>query len=123
MDEETFSMRFEQQRTALWTRGCILISGVALLVLVIMLGRLYRVHQRPILNVSCLRINPNTASQASLVRLGGIGRARALDIIHYRQTHRQEGPVFRSPQDLEQIRGIGPKTSAKLSPWLTFDDN
>jgi hypothetical protein len=123
MDEETFSTRLHQQRTALWTRGCILTLGVALLAVAMMLGRLYVVHRRPILDVNPLRINPNTASQASLVRLSGIGRARALDIIHYRQSHAQEGPVFRSPQDLEQIRGIGPKTSAKLSPWLTFDDN
>lgn len=68
------------------------------------------------------RINPNTASVASLVRLPGIGKARALDIIHYRQTHASDEPVFKTASDLEAIKGIGPKTAEKLAPWLTFDE-
>ncbi|MHC4856830.1 MAG: ComEA family DNA-binding protein [Planctomycetota bacterium] len=66
-------------------------------------------------------INPNTASMASLVRLPGIGKARAMDIIHYRQNQKPDEPVFLSARDLENIRGIGPKTAAALEPWLTFE--
>jgi competence protein ComEA len=67
------------------------------------------------------RINPNTASMASLVRLPGVGRARAMDIIHYRQNQKPNELVFHSADDLQKIRGIGPKTAAALGPWLTFE--
>jgi competence protein ComEA len=83
---------------------------------------LYFAHQRPCLNAPPERINPNTASLASLVRLPNIGKARALDIMDYRDHHQQDEPAFQSPQGLEQIRGIGPKTVANIAPWLTFEE-
>ena len=52
------------------------------------------------------RIDPNTASAASMLRLRGIGPARAKAIIEYRITH---GPnAFKTAEDLTKIRGIGP---------------
>jgi DNA uptake protein ComE-like DNA-binding protein len=80
-------------------------------------------HQRPFLNAAAERINPNTASVASLVRLPGIGRARALDIVHYRDNQHTEKVVFSSPQDLENIKGIGPKTAQNISPCLVFEES
>jgi competence protein ComEA len=65
------------------------------------------------------RINPNAASMASLVRLPGVGRIRAMEIIQYRQE--AGGIAFESPASLEEIRGIGPKTIEAMSPWLTFE--
>lgn len=65
------------------------------------------------------RINPNTAPMASLVRLPGIGKARAIDIIRYRQA--AEAPVFESAASLAEIKGIGPKTVEAMSEWMTFD--
>ena len=106
---------------ALWTRSCIVAAGFALLVLMAMLTASYRSHQQLPLKVPPQRINPNTASVASLVRLPGVGKARAMDIIHYRQNQKPNEPFFFSADDLQAIRGIGPKTAAALEPWLTFE--
>ncbi|HOK96963.1 MAG TPA: helix-hairpin-helix domain-containing protein, partial [Anaerohalosphaeraceae bacterium] len=81
---------------------------------------LYTVYRTPPLEARPERINPNTASLASLVRLPGIGKARALDLIAYRSAQPQ--PAFRSANDLEAIKGIGPKTAEMLAPWLTFEE-
>ena len=110
-----------QQKTAFWIRGCLLVGLIGLLMTAGLFADLCLMHRRPCLNVSPERINPNTASMASLVRLPGIGRGRAVDVIHYRENQGQNGPVFGSLQDLEAIRGIGPKTAAKLAPWLVFE--
>jgi hypothetical protein len=70
------------------------------------------------------RVNPNTASVGSLVRLPGIGVTRATAIVAFRDQSAAkggDGVAFRSPHDLEQIRGIGPKTVEGLAPWLRFD--
>jgi len=121
MPQKNDLSRTEQQaELLLWSRGCILAAAAGLLAVLMLSINLYVAHQQPELNVSPERVNPNTASIASLVRLSGIGRARAVDVVHYRQQHLHDGPVFRSPQDLEKIHGIGPKTSAKLAPWLVF---
>ena len=98
-----------------------LAAGLALLGLMVMLAAMYGSHRQLPLDVPPQRINPNTASMASLVRLPGIGKARAMDIIHYRQNQSPDEPVFCSAQDLNNIRGIGPKTLAVLEPWLIFE--
>ena len=122
MIRSDMSSRLDQsQETTLWTRGCILLAGFALLGLIVMLVPMYWTHRQPPLETTPQRINPNTASIASLVRLPGIGKARAMDIIHYRQNQKPDQPVFLSAHDLENIRGIGPKTAAALEPWLTFE--
>jgi DNA uptake protein ComE-like DNA-binding protein len=68
-------------------------------------------------------INPNTADSASLVRLPGIGPARAADIIKYRNSADITPPAFLSADDLQNIKGIGPKTVEELSPHLRFDQS
>lgn len=66
------------------------------------------------------RINPNTASIESLMRLDGIGASRAYDIVQYRRNcDRQK--AFETGDDLQAIRGIGPKTVEKMERCLCFD--
>jgi len=67
-------------------------------------------------------INPNIASPASLVRLPGIGPAKAYAIIEYRKNFAGGAAAFACPHDLANISGIGPKTVEKMQPWLTFEE-
>ncbi len=67
------------------------------------------------------RINPNTATTASLERLPNIGPKRAQAVVAYRQTVDSDRPAFESSPDMEKIKGIGTKTSLKIRPWLCFE--
>lgn len=70
------------------------------------------------------RVNPNYAPLESLIRLPGIGAARAGAIIKYREEFgSKEGgsPVFRSCNDLQKVKGIGPKTAQNISELVKFD--
>ena len=58
-------------------------------------------------------LDPNRASAEALALLPGIGPARAAAIV----AERARGP-FRRPGDLARVHGIGPRTVAKLRPWL-----
>lgn len=60
-------------------------------------------------------INVNTAGAAELDELPGVGPATAAAIIDYRRDH---GP-FQRPEDLLQVRGIGPKKLAKMMDRVT----
>ena len=67
------------------------------------------------------RINVNTAPAESLVRLPGIGPSRAAAIIQYRKQAGEKGSkAFESPGDLQKIKGIGPKTAEKITPYICF---
>ena len=63
---------------------------------------------------SPVRMNLNTADAALLQRLPRIGPALAGRIIAYRQ---ERGP-FGRVEEVENVRGIGPKTLEKIAPWL-----
>ena len=69
-------------------------------------------------------INPNTAPLASLVRLPGIGLARAEAIILLRESDVSSEGVypFGSAADLQQVPGIGPKTAARVRDSLQFGE-
>lgn len=70
------------------------------------------------------KINPNNAPAASLVRLPGIGISRAEAIVKYREEFNQKsknGPAFQSCDDLQKVKGIGPKTVKNISNWLKFE--
>jgi competence ComEA-like helix-hairpin-helix protein len=69
------------------------------------------------------RINPNNAPIASLLRLPGIGIGRAGAIVAYREKFRNRQPnrqPFLKSDDLQQVKGIGPKTVQNISQWLKF---
>ena len=70
------------------------------------------------------RINPNDASPASLMRLPGLGLAKAQAIVTYRDEFRQSGRgdlAFRDCNDLDKVAGIGPKVTAAMCQYLKFD--
>lgn len=71
------------------------------------------------------RINPNHDPVESLVRLPGLGAGRAGAIIAYRESTARGGknPAFQNCDDLQNVRGIGPKTVQSISEWLKFDNN
>jgi competence protein ComEA len=69
------------------------------------------------------RINPNDAPLESLVRLPGIGLARAQAIVTYREQFRQGSrgnSPFRDCNDLRNVKGIGPATTRDMCEWLKF---
>lgn len=73
-------------------------------------------------------INPNTASWWELSLLPEIGETTARLIVQFRQDSSLEDdrevgdPAFGDASDLDQIRGIGPKTVAKIAPYLRFEN-
>ena len=60
-------------------------------------------------------VNLNTADEAMLRGVKGIGPVKAKAIVAYRQ---QNGP-FKSVDDLKKVKGIGDKTLAQLKDQVT----
>ena len=70
------------------------------------------------------RINPNDAPVSSLVRLPGIGMSKAAAIVAYRDAYRISGAAgraFSDCNDLQNIKGIGPKTAEAIAGWVVFE--
>lgn len=65
-----------------------------------------------------LRVNINTADQSQLELLPGIGPALAQRIID----DRTKRGVYQRIEDLDRVKGIGPKLLAKLRPNITLQD-
>lgn len=123
-------MRTDIYRTA-QARACRMAEGmhgyqaagtVCLFVLIFLAGKVWVLeHAKPADAVLSGRINPNTASMGSLMRLEGIGPVRALQIVQYRRQEPAGRPPFEKADDLEKVSGIGPKTVSKIAPFLWFD--
>lgn len=85
-------------------------------------GQVRRSDQLPLnpqrVKAAAERIDPNTATAASLRRLPGIGATIAGRIVEFRRSH--GGMTFRRPGDLAAVNRIGPAMVRKLEPYLKF---
>lgn len=63
------------------------------------------------------RIDPNRADEIQLDRLPGVGPATARAIL----AAREGGLVFRKPEDLLEVRGVGPAALSRWDGLLDFD--
>jgi competence ComEA-like helix-hairpin-helix protein len=64
-----------------------------------------------------LKVNINKASMDELISLPYIGEVKARAIIAYRDEH---GP-FKTPEDLLNVKGIGPKTLERIKDFIVFE--
>ena len=72
----------------------------------------------PVRRLFGLSLGPNHADASTLETLPGIGPARADAIVTERCRR-----AFETPGDLLRVRGIGPRTLSRLSPWLSVEPN
>jgi competence protein ComEA len=66
---------------------------------------------------AAMKVNINTADEAALTSVKGIGKSKAKAIIAYRE---QNG-AFKSVDDLTKVKGIKEKALAKFSGQLTVE--
>ncbi|MCH8150544.1 MAG: helix-hairpin-helix domain-containing protein [Planctomycetes bacterium] len=75
----------------------------------------------------CSTIDPNQAPWYEFTALPRIGESLARRITAYRTEAARrpddgaQSPVFHSAADLDDVRGIGPKTVLRIAPHLRFD--
>ncbi|HEL9634385.1 TPA: helix-hairpin-helix domain-containing protein [Streptococcus suis] len=62
-------------------------------------------------------VNLNTATEADLQTISGIGAKRAADIIAYREAN----GGFKTVDDLNNVSGIGDKTMESIRPYVTVE--
>ena len=71
------------------------------------------------------KINPNTATWASLARLPGIGAGKARAIIKYRRQYCEKNGSkkipFKKDMDICKVKGIGEVTVEQIKEYLIFD--
>jgi hypothetical protein len=69
------------------------------------------------------RIDPNTAEASDLATLPGLGEKRARAMVDWRTINQQrtgDAIIFRRPEDLYKIKGIGPGLVEQMRPYLIF---
>lgn len=61
-------------------------------------------------------VNINSANSAQLQTLYGIGPTKAQEILKYRKAH----GGFKTVDELDNVKGIGPKMMIKLRPQVSI---
>ncbi|WP_300750832.1 helix-hairpin-helix domain-containing protein [uncultured Oscillibacter sp.] len=122
----------ETRRNAAWGEGALL--GLTGLFLCLLLGLFLRdraAMEAPAAVETALTapveevrpdlspVNLNTADEAALTALPGIGEALAARIVEYREAH---GP-FEAVEDLTNVSGIGQGKLAALEGLVTVEDS
>jgi len=123
-DLEQLAKTRRRRGVILWLLATILVSSCAYRII----RHCYYVAQPLTLNndlaetLKC-KINPNTATWASLARLPGIGPTKAKSIIKYRKETKKtdDNIVFKNINDLQNIKGIGPITIQNIKEYITFE--
>jgi competence protein ComEA len=64
--------------------------------------------------VAKFQVDVNRADWPELIQLPGVGQVLAERLI----AERERGGAFRNVDDLERVRGIGPRTLDRLRPYL-----
>ena len=114
---ETTQNRIQSFAFVIALSVCVLFSSCFAVSSLLRLGQSYEIELES-------RINPNDAPLASLVRLPGIGISRAGAIVAYREDFGEQNggaPAFENPNDLQKVKGIGPKTVENIGEWLKFE--
>ena len=107
------------------TRGDRLVVGVLVLAALVLMAahwaqlsgwgtrpiEIDRIPRRPV----DFQLDLNTVNWVELSQLEGIGPTLARRIV----TDREQNGRFARVEDLQRVHGIGPKTVARLKPWLT----
>lgn len=65
-------------------------------------------------------LDPNIAPWWELTALPRIGQVTARKIVAHRRLGADDVPAYQAPADLQRIRGIGPLTVLRISPYLSF---
>jgi len=74
--------------------------------------------QKPAASAAVTKVNINTADAQTLAAsLKGVGQARAMEIVRYREAY---GP-FASAEELTQVKGIGPSTLEMNRDAITLE--
>jgi len=69
-------------------------------------------------------LNANTATWWELTALPQVGEVTARAIVDFREAQIAAGSdaqVFKRAHDLDRVRGVGPRTVARVGPHLHFD--
>lgn len=123
MVTDSYIQRAEVRRSGIQSFAFVIsVCGCALLSIGFAASSLVAVRQSSEIELD-EKINPNDAPVASLVRLPGIGVGRAEAIVAYRENFSKEGQskAFQNSDDLQKVKGIGPKTVENISEWLKFE--
>lgn len=64
-------------------------------------------------------ININTANEAQLTSLSGIGPSKAKTIVEYREAN----GAFKSIEDIQKVKGIGPATFERIKEDIVIENS
>lgn len=101
----------KEEKSVIFT---ILIGAIAgILILAFINPKTTSIHAQS--SVKQLLVNINQAPAEELVKLPGIGPSYADKII----TYRKENGGFKSPEELQKVKGIGSKKYLKIKRFVT----
>ena len=119
MDDNAFAEKTNAFSSAAMFAGLVAASFIALLATGIFLFTCPVSDSETDFNLDS-GINPNIVSAGELMQLPKIGPKTAQALIEYRSKFR-ERPAFENIEDLQKVKGIGPKTAEQIKQWLVFE--